>query len=404
MKKRITITLLTIFSLSTIILAIDINNSASGILFIDKIKWYFGLPTQAFTIPEGTTIIEPYAFFDSNITKIDIPNTVTAIGEAAFKDCKKLTTVIIPNGVVSIGEKAFCGCTSVVKVVIPESVVSIGKNAFYGCNGTLEINCNIPHNSFEDNKFSKVLIKNSVGTIGDYAFSNCNKMNFIEISDSVISIGERAFNGCYNLKRTVIGKNVISYGQDSFKECTGELFINGNIPSSTNLGCGVFHGSKFMKVVIGNSVKTIGDRAFCGCVSLKYLILGDDITSIGYKSFSSCSMETVLIPDNVKNIGISAFDSCKFLKELTIGAKVSFIRNFAFCDCSALASIYCKAATPPAIYGNRECATFPFNDNMRIYVPTNSYDSYTSYYFYLDQSISQTNWSLYKPYITAHNF
>ena len=70
-------------------------------------------------IGEGVTRIGNYAFYyniyDNTITSVTIPNSVTSIGEAAFRYCRDLTSVIIPNSVTNIGIEAFyeCGLTSI---------------------------------------------------------------------------------------------------------------------------------------------------------------------------------------------------------------------------------------------------------------------------------------------------
>ena len=73
-------------------------------------------------------------------THFTIPDSVTSIGEYAFRDCTSLTSVTIGNSVTSIGEEAFCGCTSLTSIVIPDSVTSIGNRAFDGCT-SLTIYC-----------------------------------------------------------------------------------------------------------------------------------------------------------------------------------------------------------------------------------------------------------------------
>ena len=62
-----------------------------------------------------------------------IPNSVTKIGDSAFKRCESLQSVTIPNSVTSIGNIAFCGCKSLQSITIPNSVRNIGNNAFEGC-------------------------------------------------------------------------------------------------------------------------------------------------------------------------------------------------------------------------------------------------------------------------------
>ncbi|MBP3761494.1 MAG: leucine-rich repeat protein, partial [Ruminococcus sp.] len=67
----------------------------------------------------------------SSLTKIEIPDSVTSIGEYAFFGCSSLTKIEIPDSVTSIGEYAFFGCSSLTEIKVPDSVTSIGYGAFY---------------------------------------------------------------------------------------------------------------------------------------------------------------------------------------------------------------------------------------------------------------------------------
>ena len=62
-----------------------------------------------------------------------IPDTVTTIGQSAFKNCAGLTSVVIPNSVTKIEDYAFCCCQDLISITIPDSVTQIGKAAFCGC-------------------------------------------------------------------------------------------------------------------------------------------------------------------------------------------------------------------------------------------------------------------------------
>ena len=74
-------------------------------------------------------------------TSITIPNSVTSIGDRAFRGCSSLTNITIPSSVTSIGEFAFSGCSSLTSITIPDSVTSIGWGAFYDCSSLKTINC-----------------------------------------------------------------------------------------------------------------------------------------------------------------------------------------------------------------------------------------------------------------------
>ena len=68
-----------------------------------------------------------------------IPNSVTSIGDGAFRGCSGLTELTLPNSVWSIGEYAFQGCSGLTELTLPSSVTRIGKNAFSDCSGLEKI-------------------------------------------------------------------------------------------------------------------------------------------------------------------------------------------------------------------------------------------------------------------------
>ena len=109
------------------------------------------------------TEIASSAFTGSEITKVTIPASITKIGNAAFKNCKKLKTVTIGKNVTQIGNESFRG-TSVAKITIPSKVTKIGKKAFYGCK-----------------KLKTVTIKSSrLKSVGNSAFKSIAKKSTIK--------------------------------------------------------------------------------------------------------------------------------------------------------------------------------------------------------------------------------
>ena len=140
-----------------------------------------------------------YSDEDTEITNLIIPNSVTSIGNYAFRNCSGLTSVTIPNSVTSIGDDAFLGCSGLTSVSIGNSVTSIGGAAFYGCSG-----------------LTSITIPNSVTRIGEYAFRECSGLTSITIPNSVTYIGGWAFANCSGLTSVTIGSGVTSIGESAF--------------------------------------------------------------------------------------------------------------------------------------------------------------------------------------------
>ncbi|MDE7093452.1 MAG: leucine-rich repeat protein, partial [Oscillospiraceae bacterium] len=96
-------------------------------------------------------------------------------------------SVTIPDSVVTIGEYAFYDCDSLISVTIPDSVVTIGEYAFYDCDSLIS-----------------VIIPDSVTTIEKRTFSRCDSLTAVTIPDSVTSIEDWAFYDCTALESITI--------------------------------------------------------------------------------------------------------------------------------------------------------------------------------------------------------
>ena len=178
-----------------------------GVLFNkDKtilVQYPAGKTATSYTIPNSVTSIGDRAFKDcSSLISVTIPNSVTSIGDLAFKGCSSLISVTIPNSVTSIGNSAFSCCNSLTSVTIPNNVTSIGSGAFSGCRS-----------------LTSVTIPNSVTSIGNYTFRDCNLLTSVTIPNSVTSIGERTFYGCWSLKSVVLGSSVEVLEGGAFSGC-----------------------------------------------------------------------------------------------------------------------------------------------------------------------------------------
>ncbi len=128
------------------------------------------------------TVIDHAAFFNSAVTSVTIPDSVTSIDDNAFGFCSQLTNISIPNSVTYIGFSAFAHCTSLKSITLPSSLSSISEALFSGCS-----------------QLTTIHIPDSVPSIQSYAFYHCRNLETIRIPVSVTLIETDAFAGCPSL-------------------------------------------------------------------------------------------------------------------------------------------------------------------------------------------------------------
>ncbi len=150
-----------------------------------------------------------------------------------------------------------------------------------------------------------VTIPQSVTSIGDYAFSRCEKMDSLTINDATTSIGSWAFDECYKLTTLSLGKNITTIGDYAFLDC--HTLDNVTIPPS---------------------VTSIGKSAFYCCYALTTLSLGENIEKIGSYAFADCRhLTNVTIPEKVETIEPYTFGWCLDLKYITLPAGLTSFKD-----------------------------------------------------------------------------
>ena len=323
----------------------DQSNWENGVLYVDNCLIHSNQTLSgSYSIKEGTRIIAAGVFsYQTSLTSITIPESVVAIGANAFEGCIFLKIDFINLSSLDEETNHYWGAQiadvevdglfirndtvivyrgDVVSVTIPNTIKSIGDGAFNNCDF-----------------LTSITIPNSVVSIGEYAFSDCSSLTSITIPNSVTNIGETAFNSCENLATIMVENGNSVY--DSRENC------NAIIETATNTliaGC--------QNTIIPNSVTEIGNYAFHGC-SLSSISIPNSVISIGEYAFSGCSsLTSITIPNSVTSIGDCAFCVCTFLTSITIPNGVVSIGDNAFSACFSLTSLTCEASTPPTLGAN----------------------------------------------------
>ena len=291
----------------------------------------------------------------TSLKNLVIGNSVTNIRSHAFKGCTGLTAVTLPNAMTDIGGWAFAYCTGLTEVTIPNAVTYIGSGAFSGCTGLTE-----------------VTIPNAVTEIGFRAFSGCTGLTEVTIPNAVTHIGDGVFAYCTGLKKVIWNArnvqnflhNYSTYPFLSCKQLTDFVFgeevehipallccelaslknlVIGN--SVTSIGISAFDGCSGLTEVIWNArnVQDFQDnssRPFSGCDRLTDFVFGEEVEHIpDYLCYQLTSLNTIVIPNSVTSIGTNAFSFCSGLKTVTIPNSVTSIGTNAFSFCSGLKTV-----------------------------------------------------------------
>ncbi len=329
---------------------------------------------SAIEIPESVTTIGDSAFESfSVLDEITLPEKLEKIEQNAFKDCSALTAVIIPDTVESIGDYAFH--RSALKAVeVPASVKEIGKSAFRECGDLAKVTLHdglesIGQSAFyQDSALTSLSIPDTVTFVGNYVCCDCTALESVKLSENQTSIGAEAF-GRTAISELTIPASVTTIGSNIVNDCENltHITVSDALSSDSNyaiigkytvgdkqLKITIAEGSKtvtadmmelFPKECIGeielpSTLKTIGDNAFEGCEILKNITIPESVTEIGSKAFRYCyQLQSVEIPEGVTTIHDRCFAYCNKLENIVIPESVTAIEDYAFYDCHSLAEV-----------------------------------------------------------------
>ena len=169
----------------------------------------------------------------------------------------------------------------------------------------------------------------NIKSIPNRFFDSNKKIKEFTISDSVTSIGDWAFWDCNNMSKTKYTGDIAGWCNINFEtghsnpmSCSHNLYIN---------------DVEVKNLVIPNSVTSIGEYAFDGCRYLTSVTIPNSVMSIEMGAFCGCSMlASVIIPNSVTNIGYWAFHGCSALKYVTISNHCNIKPNSFPIDCKII--------------------------------------------------------------------
>ena len=280
-------------------------------------------------IEEGVTHLGNYAFsYLTNVVKVNIPASITSLGDSIFRGDTALTTVEWASGFNApeirdtdsnsdtytgnyVPTSMFDGCTSLgsgeeLSAWLPDSFTGVGCAAFRGTQFTVNFD------GWDTLKY-----------IGAYGFAGMPNLDSFTLSGE-ITLGLRG--GASNAFN--------SSGLKSLTVADGIAVV----PSGLCNGC-----EQLSSVALADSVTTITMYAFFNTKALEKIDLKKVQTIDGY-AFWGSGLTDLILPKSVKNVGSRAFEACTSLTKVTINAtELTLDTNNTFAGCSSLNTVVTSA-------------------------------------------------------------
>ena len=235
-----------------------------------------------------------------------------------FKLEGELKKVVIKDGVTNVSNYALFCLPAATQVTLPDSVTRIGRYGIAMCS-----------------KLTGMSIPKSVTGIGDFGLAG-NGLTAITLPDGLQSLGRGAFDSCASLTNTTLPAAITAVPGKCFADCT-----------------------KLLNVKYAGTVTAIGDLAFESCKALTAAPIPETVTAIGASAFTGCTALTdVTIPAGVSTIPEDCFRGCTALADIDLPGTVTHVGHNAFTGCTALKDVRCYGAAPTVEPGSSEAHSF----------------------------------------------
>ena len=218
----------------------------------------------------------------------------------------ELKKVVIKDGVTNVSNYALFFLPAATQITLPESVTSIGRYGIALCS-----------------KLNGISLPRAVTAIGDFGLAG-NSFTAVSLPDGLQALGRGAFDACASISGMTLPAAITAVPDKCFNDCT-----------------------KLLTVDYKGEVTAIGERAFEGCKSLTKAPIPAAVTMLGNSAFNGCiALTDVTLPAGVTAVPDACFQGCTALADMKLPATVTSVGHNAFTGCTALGDVRCYGAPP----------------------------------------------------------
>ena len=223
-----------------------------------------------------------------------------------FKLEGELKKVVIKDGVTNVSNYALFFLPAATQITLPESVTGIGRYGIALCS-----------------KLNGISLPRAVTAIGDFGLAG-NSFTPLSLPHGLHAHGRGAFDACASLSGMTLPAAITAVPDKCFNDCT-----------------------KLLTVDYKGEVTAIGERAFEGCKSLTKAPIPAAVTALGNSAFNGCiALTDVTLPGGVTAVPDACFQGCTALTDMKLPGTVTSVGHNAFTGCKALKDVRCYGAPP----------------------------------------------------------
>ena len=384
-----------------------------------------------FVVRESVEKIGPYAFSESNVSKVSFKGgKIWVIEKGAFWKCEKLKEFVLPKTVKNLGEEVFAECKALGSFGFEEGIEmrDIPCRCFAECPvhklcipkrvKTLHSKCFEKMSELEELVFEP---ESELEKIDSDVFWGNQGLKKIEIPEKLRILDQRNFFGCASLKDKgcfevknknemfkwdgtsltepdrevlhcvrrdcksyMIPDNIKIISDFAFYECQelGRVMLYSQSSNLKQIGKYAFSRTNISAFVCPATVKSIGSFAFANCLSLKLFQFSSygesQLSDIGRGAYAMTEINTFIIPDSVTSIGDSVFSNSQVFA-VVWPQKVESIDKLTFCNCEKLQTVLARTTGRLSVHRQAFQGIYPrggnaSNSDVRSLMVVNSCD------------------------------
>ncbi len=317
MRRRIAIIMIAIMVLT--LMPDSMYTSSKGIDTVTVDSFKYDISKKSGAVVVGYTGDSNAISIPSKVNGLD----VVGIGDFAFANCTVLTSVEIPATVSRVGNQVFDGCKSLTSISFADGskVTSI---SYFGDDLDQLKNIKLPGGltyistgTFLGYSIEHIDIPQTVTYIGDRAFENCAYLEELVLPDDMQTVCCGLAKNCISLKKLVIGTHTVTVEEDAFYNCVALSDLSFGQEIQVLEKRAFYKCENLTSFVAPEDLQSIKKQVFYGCKKLGTITLNNGLGTIGAYAFQkNYAVESIVVPKTVYSVGLGAFANNQKLTDM----------------------------------------------------------------------------------------